>query len=41
MATATLPDTPKTADELEDYVAALFQASSHFVETKVYFYPSK
>lgn len=31
----TLPDIPGTGDELEDYVAALFQASGHFVEKHI------
>ena len=31
----SLEDFPRDAKELEDYVAALFQASGHFVETQV------
>ena len=31
----TLPDIPGAGDELEDYVAALFQASGHFVEKQI------
>jgi len=33
--TATLNDVPAKAVELEEYVAALFQASRHFVEKQV------
>ena len=32
---AELSDLPKTPDELEDFVAALFQASGHFVEKNI------
>ncbi|MGW7622283.1 hypothetical protein ACWGLG_41980 [Streptomyces antimycoticus] len=31
----TLPDIPKAGEELEDYIAALFQASDHFVEKQI------
>ncbi|WP_345045973.1 hypothetical protein [Streptomyces sannanensis] len=31
----TLPDIPKAGEELEDYIAALFQASGHFVEKQI------
>ncbi|MFC9616590.1 hypothetical protein [Streptomyces sp. NPDC056938] len=31
----TLPDIPGAGDDLEDYVAALFQAAGHFVEKKI------
>jgi hypothetical protein len=31
----SLPDIPGTGDELEDYIAALFQASGHFVEKQI------
>jgi len=31
----TLPDIPGSGDELEDYVAALFQAAGHFVEKQI------
>lgn len=31
----TLPDIPGAGDELEDYVAALFQTSGHFVEKQI------
>lgn len=30
----TLPESPK-GEELEDYIAALFQASGHFVEKQI------
>ncbi len=30
-----LPDIPGAGEELEDYVAALFQASGHFVEKQL------
>lgn len=33
--TVTLPDIPGVGAELEDYVAALFQASGHFVEKQI------
>ncbi|MEV7395688.1 hypothetical protein [Aeromicrobium sp. NPDC092404] len=33
--TVSLPEIPGSGDELEDYVAALFQASGHFVEKQV------
>jgi hypothetical protein len=35
MATVTLSEVPETGQELEDYVAALFLASGHFVEKNV------
>ncbi|MFJ4693589.1 hypothetical protein [Streptomyces sp. NPDC088766] len=31
----TLQEIPKAGDELEDYIAALFQASGHFVEKQI------
>ncbi|MCX4547520.1 tyrosine-type recombinase/integrase [Streptomyces sp. NBC_01500] len=31
----TLPDIPGAGEELEDYIAALFQASGHFVEKQI------
>jgi hypothetical protein len=31
----SLPDIPGAGDELEDYIAALFQASGHFVEKQI------
>lgn len=31
----SLPDIPSAGDELEDYIAALFQASGHFVEKQI------
>ncbi|MFD0112554.1 MULTISPECIES: hypothetical protein [unclassified Streptomyces] len=30
-----LPDLPAAGEELEDYVAALFQASGHYVEKSI------
>lgn len=30
-----LPDIPGAGEELEDYIAALFQASGHFVEKQI------
>lgn len=33
--TVSLPEVPGSGNELEDYVAALFQASGHFVEKQV------
>ena len=35
MAKASLSDVPKSPHELEDYVAALFQSSGHFVEKNI------
>ncbi len=31
----TLPEIPKAGEDLEDYIAALFQASGHFVEKQI------